>query len=247
MLLKDRLNDIGNLLFRYRGYQFFIYFIAAFLGWKHSFITKDNFYYELICLVITILGMLIRAFTVGYVSIGTSGRNCHEQEAEELNTTGLYSIVRNPLYIGNYFIFLGVVMLTQDLRTTLIISIVYWIFYTPIILTEEAFLLEKFKAQYLNYTKEVNCLIPMFKNFKKPANKFSLHMVLMREHDTLLTTVLLFLATETIMEYAQLRKFQIDTFYIVFLILTVIIFSILKYIKKYRGLITSLFNKTSTV
>lgn len=247
MLLQDNLTNLGNKLFKYRGYQFILYFVAAFFGWKHFFATKDNFYYELICLAVAFSGMLIRALTVGFVSVGTSGRNTHGQVAVELNTTGIYSIVRNPLYIGNYLVFLGVILLTQDLNTVLVVSGLFWLFYTPIILTEEAFLLDKFKEQYVKYTSEVNCLIPSFNNFKKPARKFSLHMVLMREHDTLLTTMLLFLVTETIMEYAQLGKFHIETIWIVFLVITLLIFSILKYIKKHRGLITSLFSKTSSI
>lgn len=246
MLLNDKLISLGHKLFKYRGYQFFIYFLATLFAWKHFFITKDNFYYELICLAVSMLGMLIRALTVGFVSIGTSGRNSNEQVAVELNTTGMYSIARNPLYIGNYFIFLGVIMLMQDINTILVVSGLYWIFYTPIILTEEAFLLDKFKDQYVKYAKEVNCLIPSFKNFKKSARKFSLHFVLMREHDTLLTTMLLFIAVEIMMEYAQSGKFHVDTVWIVFLVITLIIFSILKYIKKYRGLITSLFSQKNS-
>ncbi|MGB8874133.1 MAG: hypothetical protein WCC75_12145, partial [Desulfobaccales bacterium] len=38
---------------------------------------------------------------------GTSGRNTQGQVAETLNTTGIYSLVRNPLYLGNFLIWLG--------------------------------------------------------------------------------------------------------------------------------------------
>ena len=32
----------------------------------------------------------------------TSGRNTHDQVADSLNTSGIYSIVRHPLYVGNF-------------------------------------------------------------------------------------------------------------------------------------------------
>ena len=123
MLLKDNLIKLGGTLFKYRSYQFFLYFGAAFLSWKHFSHTKDSFIFELICLSVALLGMLVRILSVAFVKIGTSGRNVNQQIADELNTTGLYSVVRNPLYIGNYLIFLGVIMLTQDINTIMIVSI----------------------------------------------------------------------------------------------------------------------------
>jgi protein-S-isoprenylcysteine O-methyltransferase Ste14 len=247
MLLKDRLVSIGHLFFRYRGYQFLIYLLVIIIGIKHLSMVKDNHLYEISCFYVALLGMLIRALTVGYVSIGTSGRNCHEQEAFELNTTGMYSIVRNPLYIGNFFIFLGIVMLVQDLKLILLSCLLYWLFYDLIILTEEDFLLNKFKDQYVKYANEVNCLIPSFKNYKKPDKQFSPHMVLMREHDTLLTTVLAFIGMEIIMETMELGRLHLDLFWIIVLIITFIIFCILKYIKKYRVRISSIIYKTSPI
>ena len=46
----------------------------------------------------------------GHVPAGTSGRNTRGQIALELNTTGLYSIVRHPLYVGNFLMWLGLAM-----------------------------------------------------------------------------------------------------------------------------------------
>jgi len=232
MLLKENFISLGHKLFKYRGYQFFLYFGAAFLGWRHFLLTHDSFPFELICFSVALLGMLIRAITVAFVRTGTSGRNVDQQVAIELNTTGIYSIVRNPLYIGNYLIFLGVIMLTQDIKTVLIVSALYWLFYTPIIFTEEEFLLDTFKDEYVNYTNEVNCLIPSFKNFKKPARNFSIKSILIREHDTLLTTVLLFIGAEVIMEFAQLGKLHLDLFWIIVLFLTVAFVVLIKKLRK---------------
>lgn len=232
MLLKDNLIKLGNTLFKYRGFQFIIYFLAVGLSWKHFYLTQDNFYLELTCIIIAFFGMLIRAFTIGFVTNGTSGRNSNKQIAEELNTTGLYSIVRNPLYVGNFLIFLGVIMLTQDIKTIIIVSLLYWLFYIPIILTEENFLLNKFNDKYIQYTQNVPCIIPSFKNFMKPKRKFSFNMVLVREQDTLFTTALLFLSAETIMEYFQLGKLHLDNIWLITFAIIFCVYVILKYMKK---------------
>ena len=237
MLLKDNLVKLGGTLFKYRSYQFFLYFGAAFLSWRHFYHTKDNFIFELICFFVALLGMAIRILSVGFVKIGTSGRNVTEQIAEELNTTGLYTIVRNPLYIGNYFIFLGVIMLTQDIKTIIIVSVLYWLFYFPIIMTEEDFLLNKFSDEYVKYTQDVNCLIPSFKNFKKTDRKFSLVTVLVREHDTMFTTMLLLLGAETIMEYFQLVRLHLDAFWIYLFAFVTFVYVILKFLKKTKRIV----------
>ena len=55
------------------------------------------------------MGFLFRAWAIGTTPAGTSGRNTKEQVAEVLNSTGIYSIVRHPLYVGNYFMWIGIV------------------------------------------------------------------------------------------------------------------------------------------
>ena len=54
---------------------------------------------------------MIRIYTVGTTPAGTSGRNRDKQIAEKLNKTGVYSIIRHPLYLGNLLIWLGVAFL----------------------------------------------------------------------------------------------------------------------------------------
>ena len=59
-------------------------------------------------------GLGIRVFTVGFTPKNTSGRNTAEQIADVLNTSGIYSMVRHPLYVGNFFMWLGIGLLTQN-------------------------------------------------------------------------------------------------------------------------------------
>ncbi|MEI7474277.1 MAG: isoprenylcysteine carboxylmethyltransferase family protein [bacterium] len=244
MLLKDKLIAIGHTFFRYRTYQFLIYVAVILLGWRHFYHLKGHLGYELFCYCVAFSGIIVRSLTCGFVSIGTSGRNTRQQEAVELNTTGMYSICRNPLYIGNFLVFLGIVLLTENWLGVIIASALFWIFYTPIILTEEDFLVGKFKEEYLKFASETNCIIPSFKNFKKPAKEFSLWMVLMREHDTLLSTTLSFLGVEILREYATRGHLYLSKFWIGTLIVVFVIFFILKYFKKYRYMIANFLNKS---
>jgi len=57
-----------------------------------------------IAIALSMFGFIIRAIAIGTTPKGTSGRNTKEgQVAESLNTKGIYSMVRHPLYLGNYF------------------------------------------------------------------------------------------------------------------------------------------------
>ena len=48
-----------------------------------------------------------RMISVGYAGSGTSGRENFPQGREPEHVSGLYSLVRNPLYWGNMLIFAG--------------------------------------------------------------------------------------------------------------------------------------------
>ena len=44
--------------------------------------------WEIICVAIAFFGLAVRAYTIGQVPAGTSGRNTKDQRADALNTTG---------------------------------------------------------------------------------------------------------------------------------------------------------------
>jgi len=232
MLLKDRFINTGHFFFKYRSYQLFGMLLVFFEERKHFYHITDNIYYEIFCIFIALSGMLIRILTVGFVHEGTSGRNTTAQKAEELNTAGAYSIVRNPLYVGNYLILLGISLLAQNHEVVIFNTVIFAVLYTPIIFTEESFLAEKFGEQYREYAEKVNCILPSFKNFKKPHRKFSIKMMLKREHDTWLTTVISLVFVELLREYGHSEAIILKPLWSTIVIGISIVWVVLKYLKK---------------
>jgi len=113
MALVHELESSGNWLFRRRSWLplFLVVsgLIMMYLGNRQAIIfdLRD----EMIFLGISVLGELVRIFTVGFAPRNTSGRNTAAgQIADELNTTGFYSIIRHPLYLGNFLMWLGPVI-----------------------------------------------------------------------------------------------------------------------------------------
>jgi len=232
MLIKDRFINAGHFFFKYRSYQMFGMLLVFFEERRHFYHITDNIYYEVFCILIALSGMLIRVLTVGFVHEGTSGRNTKAQKAEELNTTGAYSAVRNPLYVGNYLILLGISLLAQNHEVVIFNTVMFAIIYTPIIFTEESFLEEKFGERYRRYAEKVNCILPSFKNFKRPDRKFSIKMVLKREHDTWLTTTISLVFVEMLREYGHSGMITLNALWSAIVIGISIIWVILKYMKK---------------
>jgi hypothetical protein len=115
----------------------------------------------------------VRLFTVGFVPRGTSGRNTLGQVAETLNTTGMYAVVRNPLYLGNFIIWFGLSLFMKSVWFTTVIVLFFTIFYERIIFTEETFLRQKFGDVFLQWAAATPAIIPKFRNWRPPTLPFS--------------------------------------------------------------------------
>ena len=146
-------------------------------------------------LAVLSLGIVIRAFSIGFGKPNTSGRG-RKLKADGLNTTGPYAWVRNPLYLGNVFAALGLTLMTGNLSFSLFLVSSLAILYKLVSLAEEAFLDRKFKEKYRLYKSIVPAFLPSPKSnpYKTlPWGVFNFNRVLRREHNT--WYMLLLLAT----------------------------------------------------
>jgi protein-S-isoprenylcysteine O-methyltransferase Ste14 len=105
------------------------------------------------------------------VALGVVGRmysslTIAANKNEKLVMTEMYSVVRNPLYFFSFFIVIGAGLLTTRLDLTLYLAAVYMICFYPMILNEERYLKQKFKANYTNYMKNTPRIIPDFSKWK---------------------------------------------------------------------------------
>jgi len=186
MLLAKKFNHEGEWLFRYRSYLPILLLIPGLILYLVSEMNQENtlaqeWWYVYSCLVISLIGLVIRILTVGCTPDHTSGRNTKEQGAASLNTTGIYSIVRNPLYLGNFFIWLGVGLLCHNIWFIIIFCFLFMFFYERIIFTEEKFLKKKFGKKYRNWANRTPVFIPKFNGFRKSVVPFSWKKVLRKE------------------------------------------------------------------
>ena len=201
MALKEEMQSQGNWLFKYRGTLPLVILVFGLILYiqresNPDFILGHGTIYELvydyICLAIGLLGLYIRVYAVGHTPANTSGRNTAQQEADEVNSSGIYSIVRHPLYLGNFFMWLGVAMLVANFWFIIAFCLAYWVYYERIMYAEEAYMTGKFGEKYTQWASVTPAFIPNFKTFKKPILKFSWKKILRREKNSLAALTLLF-------------------------------------------------------
>ena len=86
---------------------------------------------------------------------------------KKLITSGVYSFVRNPVYLAFIFIFTGSLLLTAN-YFLLILPFIFWAFLTILMKnTEEKWLKNEFGKDYEIYLKEVNRVIPWIRSKSK--------------------------------------------------------------------------------
>jgi hypothetical protein len=140
---------------------------------------------------------LIRALAVGKRAAHTSGRNRDEQVAEALNSTGIYSMVRHPLYLGNITTYMGWVVFTGISWLIPLMLFIFLFYYRFIIYAEEQFLTRKFGQEYQLWKRQTPLLLPAFWRFRKNPHAFSWKVVIENEYTGMaasLTTAWILLA-----------------------------------------------------
>ena len=202
MALQEEFESHGNWLFRYRSY---LPILIVLVGWGRYlrrvlhpeefplYVADYEQLYFAVAIGIGLLGLLIRVYTVGYSPRNTSGRNTKVgQVADSLNQTGIYSIVRHPLYVGNFLMWLGPALVTVDLWFIISFCLLYWVYYERIMYAEEQFLRKKFGDVYLQWSSKVPAFLPSFGNFAPPQISFSWKKVFKKEKNGLSALFLIF-------------------------------------------------------
>jgi protein-S-isoprenylcysteine O-methyltransferase Ste14 len=236
MALQEEFERTGDRFFRWRSYLPLVMgalFILALLSQGYP---KAGFYpdrtWQMGCLLVSLLGLVIRFYTVGYAPRGTSGRNTRGQVADTLNTTGMYAVVRNPLYLGNFIIWLGLALFVNVWWCTVIVVLSFIIFYERIIFAEESFLRDKFGSAFLDWAAATPAIIPSLKNWRPPALPFSWKSALAREYSSFFAAIASFTGLAIIQASWQSGKIVVDKTWLKIFMAGLIIYLTIRILKK---------------
>ncbi len=236
MALVHEFERTGNWLFKRRSWLP-LFLVAAgilmlYLGNRQAIFFDLRS--EMIFLGISLTGELIRILSVGFAPKGTSGRNTAEgQIAWELNKTGAYSVIRHPLYLGNFLMWLGPVLFLRSSWFTVVFILVYWLYYERIMFAEEQFLRKKFGEEYDKYSEKVDPFIPFSFKFIPPKLTFSLRTVMKREYNSFVNIFLMFAALDVFRNFFLTERFFFTKIWIYLVTGAIVIWLVIRIIHKF--------------
>ena len=84
---------------------------------------------------------------------------------QSIVTTGPYSLMRNPMYIGRFFLLGGCLLLIGRIWILILFTVLYYFYMINRVRREEKRLHEIFGNEYVSYCSRVKRFVPSFKQF----------------------------------------------------------------------------------
>ena len=134
---------IGAVLFRHRGWLPVRFLLVALLA--RGAMGPRNL---IIGVVLIVLGVAIRL--AGVSAAGTVTRR-RSRTVQRLVTYGIFAWMRNPLYVGNFLIWMGFAVISGVLWFIPVAIVLFAVEYTLIVRYEEGVLESIFGEEYLSY------------------------------------------------------------------------------------------------
>lgn len=236
MPLIEEFERSGNWLFRWRSYLPMLFLPLIILAVVRYPLLEEyfrwHFAWSLTCFAIALVGLWVRCHTVGHAPLGTSGRNTKEQIAETLNTSGLYSVVRHPLYLGNFLIVLGIVMQTFSWWLIALFCTCFALYYERIMFTEEAFLRKKFGGGFVEWANRTPAFFPRIRQWSKASLPMDWKKVVRQECAAVAVITVAFPGLELAIHSSQPGNIGIETWWYLVTLTGISLYTIARVMKR---------------
>jgi protein-S-isoprenylcysteine O-methyltransferase Ste14 len=165
---------LGRFVFRYRDYLAVVAALAtiAFMP-PIAFLHGDNsdLALDAVGLAVALAGQALRAVVIGLAYIKRGGRN-KEITADRLVCEGVFAHSRNPLYVGNFLIVTGLLIMWNSPLAYLVVLSILGASFLSIVRAEEQFLIGRFGDEYVDYCRRVPRFIPRLAGFGETLAQF---------------------------------------------------------------------------
>jgi len=157
------MNNFAWNIFKYRSYTPIPFLILMFLFQELTLLSM------VLGFIVVIFGESIRLWGVSIA--GSETRTTGAVGATYLIVSGPFAFVRNPLYVGNILIYMGIGIMSLALFPYLqLIALFYFIWqYYVIVKEEESHLIKVYGDAYKRYTENVGRFIPRLTPYRDPV------------------------------------------------------------------------------
>lgn len=236
MKLSDHLETSGNWLFRWRSYLPLLLLgisLASLREFKYPGGSRVwDLIWEIISAMVGFLGVAIRADAVGHAAYRTSGRNTREQVADSLNITGLYSIMRHPLYLGNTLMWFSVALFVESWSMAVFVLLISLLYHERIIFAEEAFLERKFGDIFRDWAAKTPAVWPKFSLWKSPSLPFEWRLALQREYLGVFALITTYFVADIVSDWFCLNELEFDPMWLTVWLVGLAMFAVVRFLRK---------------
>lgn len=206
---------LGERLFKSR--QLALYLIVI-LGAIIAGLDRDPLFaspalnagYEWFWIAVALAATLFRWLTSGYAARGTSGATRDGARADMLNTSGPYSIVRNPLYVGRILTYSAIGFLSGEWTYGGAVFLLSILHFERIISYEEQFLAAKFGQAYLDWGESTPALWPRPSRWRRPDYPFWWRRAFRRESNKTIALVAAMIGYHVLRHHAATETWSVS-------------------------------------
>ena len=236
MKLLDQIPRSGDWLFRWRGQLPLLMLPLFLLGLFDAGLPEPlpplARAWQFASLAIACAGLVVRVVAVGTAPAGTSERSTTNPRASELRTSGLYSIVRHPLYLGNTLTAVGFACFTTVWYLPVIVALVGILYHERIAAREEIFLEGRFGEEFPRWADRVPAMIPRLSGYVRSTTPFVWRRVVGREFHGLFVIGAVLFVLDLARAALATGRLVFDPIWTALFLLTAAIFVVCSVLKK---------------
>jgi protein-S-isoprenylcysteine O-methyltransferase Ste14 len=214
MRLLDQITTDGDRLFRWRSHLPLVLLPVVIAGVMTSappFSTRwGERLWEAASVAIALAGLALRVWAVGSAPSGTSERSTVNPRASELRTTGPYSVIRHPLYVGNGVMAFGLSLFPGIWYLPIILVLATILYYERIAIREEVFLADRFGAEFEAWSARIHACRPSCAAYRRSAIPYSWKKVMRHEFHGLLVVAAGAFVFDAMQESWRARVWRVD-------------------------------------
>ena len=232
---------LGNFIFSHRNVIFALFFVLFVLGTRPASGSDPlGIWHYAVGIAVAFAGQIIRALTIGLAYIIRGGKN-RRVYAKTLVKNGIFAHCRNPLYLGNILIVIGLGIVAHSILFYVLGIPLFIFMYMAIIKAEEDYLANTFGEEYIEYCRNVNRFIPRMSGIRKTIEgmQFNWRRLIVKEYGAtylwITCMILLIMKNQYFLYGHKANKNVLLTLSLSFLVVT-LLYAVARYFKKSKRL-----------
>jgi protein-S-isoprenylcysteine O-methyltransferase Ste14 len=237
--LLDEIPRSGDVLFRWRGQLPLLMLPLFLLGLADArlpaTLSPTVRAWQFVSLAVALSGLAVRVVAVGTAPAGTSERSTTNPRASMLRTTGVYSLVRHPLYVGNTLTAVGFACFTTAWYLPIIVTLLGVLYHERIAAREEVFLEGRFGDGFRQWADRVPAMIPRWSVYEPSATPFVWRRTLGREFHGLMVIGSVLFVLDLSRSAMATGRLVFDPFWTALFVFTAVVFVVCSLLKKHTS------------